>query len=199
MSIQLPNLPYTMNALEPYISEETLTYHYGKHHAAYVKNTNDLINGTDLDNNSLTEIILTAASDTIYTNLFNNAAQSFNHEFFWKSLSPTKTEPSQKLLDRIKTDFGSLEEFKAAFLKLALSQFGSGWAWLVSDNSGVLTIMTTSNAGTPITRSGINPLLCLDVWEHAYYLDYQNRRADYLKAIIDNLLNWEFASQNFQS
>lgn len=196
--IELPNLPYEMNALEPYISERTLSFHYGKHHAAYVQKTNDLIKGTEFADKSLKELILIAASDTVLTPLFNNAAQSFNHDFYWKSLTPTKQQISLKLEEALIRDFGSVEKFKEAFINAATGQFASGWAWLVADNEDKLKIMTTSNAGTPLTHASLRPLLCLDVWEHAYYLDYQNKRPDYLKSVVDNLLNWDFALENYE-
>ena len=196
MTIQLPNLPYEMNALAPYISEETLTYHYGKHHAAYVKNTNNLIMGTPLADKNLTEIILTAASDTVLTGVFNNAAQCFNHDFYWKSLTPKKQEMPLELEELLIRDFGSVEAFKKDFHAAAAGRFGSGWAWLVADRDNHLSILTTGNAETPLTRPSVKPLLCIDVWEHAYYLDYQNRRPDYLSAVIEHLLNWNFAFEN---
>lgn len=196
--IELPVLPYEMNALEPYISERTLSFHYGKHHAAYVQKTNDLIQGTEFADKSLKELILIAASDTVLTPLFNNAAQSFNHDFYWKSLTPEKQQISLKLEEALIRDFGSVDAFKKAFVEAATGQFASGWAWLVADNEDRLKIMTTSNAGTPLTHASLRPLLCLDVWEHAYYLDYQNKRPDYLKSVVDNLLNWDFALENYE-
>lgn len=196
--IELPNLPYEMNALEPYISERTMSFHYGKHHAAYVQKTNDLIKGTEFADKSLKELILIAASDTVLTPLFNNAAQSFNHDFYWKSLTPTKQQISLKLEEALIRDFGSVDAFKKAFIEAATGQFASGWAWLVADKDDKLKIMTTSNAGTPLTHTSLRPLLCLDVWEHAYYLDYQNKRPDYLKSVVDNLLNWDFALENYE-
>lgn len=198
--ITLPDLPYDIKALEPYISERTISYHYGKHHATYVKNTNELIAGTELDNKTLKDIILIAAGDTVYTALFNNAAQSFNHDFFWKSLTDKKSNqviPPQ-LEARLVADFGSVEAFKTQFKKAASGQFGSGWAWLVSDARGHLSIITTGNADTPITKPDVTPLLCVDVWEHAYYLDYQNLRAKYLDGVVDHLLNWKFAADNLE-
>ena len=198
MAIQLPNLPYEMSALAPYISEETLTYHYGKHHATYVKNTNDLIIGTPLADKNLEEIILTAAADTVLTGLFNNAAQCFNHDFYWKSLTPKKQEIPPELERLLIRDFGSVENFKKDFQKAALGRFASGWAWLVADRENHLSILTTGNAETPLTQPALKPLLCIDVWEHAYYLDYQNRRADYLSAVIEHLLNWAFALDNMK-
>ena len=196
--IELPDLPYEMNALEPYISERTLSFHYGKHHATYVQKTNDLIQGTEFADKSLKELILISALDTVLTPLFNNAAQSFNHDFYWKSLTPEKQQISLKLEEALIRDFGSVDAFKKAFIEAATGQFASGWAWLVADNEDRLKIMTTANAGTPLTHASLSPLLCLDVWEHAYYLDYQNKRPDYLKSVVDNLLNWDFALENYQ-
>lgn len=198
MTIQLLELPYAINALEPYISSKTLEFHYGKHHAAYVKNVNEMVVDTPFANATLEEIIAQVSGKPEYQGLFNNAAQAWNHTFFWNSLTPV---PENKkippvLLEKINVSFGSLDGFKETFKKAAVSQFGSGWAWLVSDK-GNLKIVTTSNAGTPIT-SGLTPLLCIDVWEHAYYLDYQNRRPDFAGTTIDNLLNWKFALENYQ-
>ena len=197
MTFELPPLPYEKNALEPFISEKTLRFHYEKHHAGYVNTTNDLIKGTDLENASLKEIILTSASDIVYTKLFNNAAQSWNHAFYWNSITPDapKRLPSQELVDQINKDFGSLEELQKQLIEKGLAQFGSGWVWLVTEN-GAFKIITTSNADTPLTKPNVNPLLCLDVWEHAYYLDYQNLRKDYLTGVVHNLLNWEFVNKN---
>jgi len=199
MAIQQPKLPYEMNALEPYISAKTIEFHYGKHHATYVKNANNLIEGTPLADLSLPKIILTAASDTVLKGLFNNAAQCFNHEFYWNSLTPKKQGIPSELEGALVRDFGSVEGFKKAFHAAALGQFGSGWAWLVADRDNRLEIITTGNAETPLTKPACRPLLCLDVWEHAYYLDYQNRRADYLTAVIDNLLNWDMAARIYKA
>lgn len=200
MMITLPDLPYAMNALEPYISEQTMAYHYGKHHATYVKNTNELIAGTEWKDKPLKDLILIAAGDTIYTALFNNAAQSFNHDFFWKSLTDKEDEKviPTEMEERLTADFGSVDAFKTQFKKAAVGQFGSGWAWLVSDATGHLSIMTTGNADTPITRPDVTPLLCIDVWEHAYYLDHQNLRARYVDGVVDHLLNWRFAMNNLK-
>lgn len=200
MMITLPDLPYAMNALEPYISEQTMAYHYGKHHATYVKNTNELIEGTEWKDKPLKDLILIAAGDTIYTALFNNAAQSFNHDFFWKSLTDKEDEKviPTEMEERLTADFGSVDAFKTQFKKAAVGQFGSGWAWLVSDATGHLSIMTTGNADTPITRPEVTPLLCIDVWEHAYYLDHQNLRARYVDGVVDHLLNWRFAMNNLK-
>ena len=202
MTIQLPDLPYPMHALEPYVSERTLSFHYGKHHATYVKNTNDLIAGTPLENKSLRDIILSAAGDDIYTSLFNNAAQCWNHDFFWHSQTnnPAEKVIPTTLAQKLADDFGSVDAFKTAFKKAALARFGSGWAWLVLDtDDNRLKVVTTGNADTPVTHQNWRALLCLDVWEHAYYLDYQNARGDFLSAVIDNLLNWKFAADNLQN
>ena len=198
MTVQLPELPYEIDSLSPYISTETLMYHHGKHHANYVKKTNDLISGTSLAGKSLPDIILTAAADTVLTTLFNNAAQCYNHEFYWKSLSPLRPEIPEKLKNTLIRDFGSVEMFKREFQTAALNQFGSGWCWLVQNKEDKLQIITTSNADTPLIKPDIKLLLCIDVWEHAYYLDYQNRRADYLSGLIEHLLNWHFASENME-
>ena len=196
MAIELSNLPYPVNALEPYITEKTLIFHHDRHHATYVKNTNALIQGTPLADKNLTEIILTAASDTVLTGLFNNAAQCYNHEFYWNSLTPKEQPIPPELEQLLIRDFGSVDAFKKSFRDAAAGQFGSGWAWLVVDKDHHLKIITTGNAGTPITSPQLTPLLCIDVWEHAYYLDYQNKRADYLDAVINHLLNWTFALTN---
>jgi Fe-Mn family superoxide dismutase len=194
--IQLPALPYAASALAPCISQETISFHYGKHHKAYVEKTNKMIDGTDLADSSLDEIIKAAAGKPDKTALFNNAAQVSNHNFYWNSLSPKGGgQPTGKLLDRIKSDFGDFISFRNQFATTATTHFGSGWAWLVLDN-GTLRIEQTQNAGTPITVTGKIPLLTIDVWEHAYYVDYQNRRADYVTGVLDRLINWEFAARN---
>ncbi|MGN0919976.1 MAG: superoxide dismutase [Alphaproteobacteria bacterium] len=197
--ITLPQLPYDFTALAPIVSEKTLRFHYEKHHAGYVNTVNTLIKGSDLENKSLEQIILTSASDTIYTKLFNNAAQTWNHTFYWHSLTPDaqKHQPSAELLDKISKTFGSLTELQNILIEKGLNQFASGWVWLVA-GKGDLRVITTANADTPLVKPDLVPLLCLDVWEHAYYLDYQNLRKDYLEGIVQNLLNWEFADQNWQ-
>jgi len=189
-------LPFEKKALEPYISARTLEFHYGKHHQTYVDNLNKLVSGTDFETENLEDIIIKTKGSATQLSIFNNAAQIYNHEFFWKSLRPTSvtSEPSPELLKLINSSFGSLENFYAEFKTAALGQFGSGWAWLVREGEA-LKIIKTSNADTPIAQ-GLKPLLTIDVWEHAYYLDYQNKRADYLEAILRNLLNWEFAQSN---
>ena len=197
--IQLPQLPYDFNALAPLISEKTLRLHYEKHHASYVNATNALIQGTKLEDKSLKDIILTAASDTLYTKLFNNAAQSFNHTFYWMSLTDDAQKHiiSAELEAQINKDFGNLSELLNSLIDNGMNQFGSGWVWLVANKDG-LKVITTSNAETPVTKPNLIPLLCVDVWEHAYYVDYQNLRKDYLTGIIQNLLNWDFARQNWE-
>ena len=196
--IELPQLPYDFKALSPFISEKTLRFHYEKHHAGYVNTTNTLIAGSDLENKSLREIILTAASDTVYTKLFNNAAQSWNHDFYWESLTPEASKHiiSGELQAQIDKDFGGITELQDLLIEKGLQQFGSGWLWLVATKGG-LKVLTTSNANTPLVKLDQTPLLCVDLWEHAYYLDYQNLRTDYLIGLIQNLLNWEFAYQNW--
>ncbi|MGA9045383.1 superoxide dismutase [Sulfuricurvum sp.] len=194
MAIILPSLPFEKNALEPYITSLTLEYHYGKHHNAYVVNTNTLIKDTELDKLSLEEIILRSAHGSEKTALFNNAAQVWNHTFYWNSLKPGGGHPTGEIAKKIDADFGSYENFAKALKEASLGQFGSGWAWLIVVD-GKLSILKTSNADTPIAH-GMKPLLCIDVWEHAYYLDYKNARTDYVDAVISYLLNWDFANTN---
>lgn len=197
MSIELPLLPFSKNALEPYISSQTLDYHYGKHHNTYVINTNNLIKETDLENVSLEEIIKISFNNPAQIGLFNNAAQVWNHTFYWHSLSPNGGgAPTGKIAAMINQDFGSYDDFAKRFKEAALGQFGSGWAWLVVIE-GKLAIHKTSNADTPMVH-GMTPLLCIDVWEHAYYLDYKNVRAEYVDNVINRLLNWEFANGNLE-
>lgn len=192
MTFTLPPLPYSMNALAPYISEETLEYHYGKHHQTYVTNLNKLVEGTPFEKATLEDIIKQATGP-----LFNNAAQVWNHTLYWHSLSPNGGgEPTGALAEAIQKTFGSFEQFKEAFTKAALGAFGSAWAWLVLDKANQLQIVTTSNAGTPMT-DGLRALLTCDVWEHAYYIDYRNRRADYLIGFWE-LVNWDFAAAQFK-
>jgi len=195
MKIELPPLPYPDNVLAPYISQNTISFHYGKHHKAYVDNTLKMIAGTELANASLEDVIKAAYGKPDKKGLFNNSAQVWNHTFYWKSLSPKGGgEPGGKLMDRIKTDFGDFAKLKEELGKAAVTQFGSGWAWLVLDG-GKLKVEQTANADNPMV-AGKTPLLAIDVWEHAYYLDYQNKRPDYVTAVIDKLINWEFAAQN---
>jgi Fe-Mn family superoxide dismutase len=194
--IQLTPLPYGDGDLAPHISTETISYHHGKHHRTYVDNTNKAIAGTDLVDASLEHVVRTAAGRPDQKALFNNSAQAWNHAFYWKSLRPNGGgQPSGKLLDRIRTDFGDFARLKDELAKAAVSQFGSGWAWLVLEG-GRLRVEQTSNADTPLTVPGQTPLLTIDVWEHAYYLDYRNRRPDYVTAVLDKLVNWEFAAEN---
>ncbi len=191
---ELPPLPFAEDALAPHISKETVAVHYGKHHRGYIDKTNRMVTGTPHEGKSLAEIIRATAGDPDQVGLFQNAAQAWNHTFYWKSLTPTATSPSGRLAEAIERDFESLAELKAAFRHKAGSQFGSGWGWLVADG-GRLKVMKTANADTPIAH-GLTPLFTVDVWEHAYYLDYQNRRGDYLAAVLDNLINWDFAARN---
>ncbi|MBN1237384.1 MAG: superoxide dismutase [Gammaproteobacteria bacterium] len=188
----LPPLPWSESALSPVISKNTIEFHYGKHHAAYVKNLNGLVAGTDMADMPLEELVRSVYGDSSKQGVFNNAGQVWNHTFYWNSLTPTPTQPSQALLDKINESFGGMEEFQSQFKKAAAGQFGSGWAWLTLDG-GKLAIETTPNAVTPMAE-GRTCLLTVDVWEHAYYLDYQNRRPDYLQAVVEKLLNWRFAS-----
>jgi Fe-Mn family superoxide dismutase len=194
-AIELPPLPYAQNALAPSISENTISFHYGKHHQTYVNNVLKGIAGTEFANTPLVDIIKKTSGKAEQASLFNNAAQVFNHSFYWNSMKPGGGgEPKGKIRDRILSSFGSYQKFADEFSNAAATQFGSGWAWLVLDG-GQLKIMKTANADTPIAKD-IKPLLTIDVWEHAYYLDYQNRRADYIKAFVDRLLNWDFAEKN---
>jgi Fe-Mn family superoxide dismutase len=191
MEHKLPDLPYPKKALEPHISAETLEYHYGKHHAAYVTNLNNLIGGTEFEKASLEDIILKSSGG-----VFNNAAQIWNHTFYWNCLKAGGGgEPTGSLAEAIKSVFGSFEDFKKEFSQKAVTLFGSGWAWLVKNKDGSIAIEQTSNAGTPMT-AGKKALLTCDVWEHAYYIDYRNVRPKYVEAFW-NLVNWEFASDNF--
>lgn len=193
MKHELPPLPYSLDALAPTLSKETLEYHYGKHHKAYVDKLNELIPGSEFENLSLEDIIKKAPTGPI----FNNAAQIWNHTFYWHSMTPesTKNKPNSALASHINKAFGSLEKFKETFNKAAGAQFGSGWAWLIKDTQG-LSIQTTSNAATPF-RDGKTCLMTCDVWEHAYYIDYRNARPKYLEKFW-KLVNWDFASKNFE-
>lgn len=191
MTFTLPELPYAHNALEPVISEETINYHYGKHHQTYVTNLNGLVPGTEFENADLETIVKKSSGP-----IFNNAAQIWNHDFYFLSLTPVKgTAPSENLLKAIETKFGSLDNFKTEFNKAAVTVFGSGWAWLVKTAEGGVDIVKESNAGNPMT-SGLTPLLTFDVWEHAYYIDYRNRRADYVAALWE-LVDWDVVSARF--
>ena len=191
----LMKLPYADNALDPVISSNTIGFHYGKHHKAYVDNLNRLIANTELEGQPLEKIILAVAGKADKAALFNNAAQIWNHSFYWNSLRPKGGgEPPAALKQRIEASFGSVDALRKELVNASLTQFGSGWAWLVADGDK-LRVVKTANAELPLT-AGLKPLLTIDVWEHAYYLDYQNRRADYANALVDKLLNWEFALQN---
>ena len=193
--IELPPLPYAQDALAPVISAETLSFHYGKHHKAYVDNLNKLVAGTDMSETPLETLIKAVAGKPDKAGVFNNAAQVWNHTFFWNSMKPSGGgAPTGAVAKAIDASFGSYDNFKKEFSNAAMTQFGSGWAWLVADK-GQLKIAKTPNAETPLT-TGQTALLTVDVWEHAYYLDYQNRRADFVAAVIDKLLNWEFANAN---
>ena len=191
MEHKLPELPYEKNGLEPHISAETLEYHYGKHHAAYVTNLNKLIQGTEFEAMSLEDIVVKSSGG-----IFNNAAQVWNHSFYWNCLSPQGGgEPAGPLGEAIKSAFGTFEDFTKEFTQKAVTLFGSGWAWLVVNKDGKITIETTSNAGNPMT-SGQKPLLTCDVWEHAYYVDYRNARPKYVEAFW-KLVNWDFAGSSY--
>ena len=193
--IVLAQLPYAENALEPVITAKTMSFHYGKHHKTYVDNLNKLIAGTEYADLSLEKIITSTAGKPERIAIFNNAAQTWNHTFYWKSMTPKGGgEPPAALKKKIEAAFGSVDACKKELASTAVSQFGSGWAWLVLEG-GMLKIVKTANADDPLT-TGMKPLLTIDVWEHAYYLDYQNRRADYANAVLDKLINWEFALQN---
>ena len=187
---ELSDLPYPKNALAPHISEETLNYHYGKHHKAYVDNLNKLVPGTDFENASLEKIIMSASGA-----IFNNSAQVWNHTFYWNCLSPNGDgKPAGEIANALENAFGSFEEFQTQFTQAAIKLFGSGWTWLVKKGDGTLAIETGSNAENPL-KHGNKPLLTCDVWEHAYYVDYRNARPDYVKAYW-NLVDWEFVATN---
>lgn len=191
MSVTLPELPYSKDALEPHISSKTLEFHHGKHHNAYVTNLNKLIAGTPMENLSLEDIILKSAKDAAMTGVFNNSAQVWNHTFYWNCMKKNGGgKPSGKVAAEIDKAFGSFEKFMEEIKNAAATQFGSGWAWLVKEGD-TLKIMKTSNADTPMVH-GAKALLTIDVWEHAYYLDWQNRRPDYIAAFFENLVNWDF-------
>jgi superoxide dismutase, Fe-Mn family len=193
--ILLPSLPYEQSALQPVISANTLGFHYGKHHKTYVDTLNKLVAGTQFSDMPLEQIIKATADQAVHTAIFNNAAQAWNHTFYWHSLRPKGGGEPPAVLERLmESSFGSVEACKKELAGAAMGQFGSGWAWLVLDG-GKLKVVKTGNAHTPLTQAA-KPLLTIDVWEHAYYLDYQNRRADYVNAVLDSLVNWEFAAEN---
>lgn len=193
MAIALPELPFKKDALAPHISERTVEFHYGKHHSAYVEKTNVLIKGTDLEGQDLENIIANTAQNVSKIGIFNNAAQVWNHTFYWNCMKPGGGGlPSGDIGKKLISDFGSYETFVEQFKVAATTQFGSGWAWLVM-KEGKLKIVKTPNADTPLIH-GTKPLLTIDVWEHAYYLDYQNRRPDYIAAFLEHLINWDFVN-----
>jgi Fe-Mn family superoxide dismutase len=195
MAIELPPLPYANDALAPHITPNTLSFHHGKHHNAYVTNLNKLIEGTDLAGKSLEEIVHASANDSAKAGIFNNAAQVWNHTFYWNSMKPGGGgKPTGTIAARIDSDLGGYDNFVAEFSQAGATQFGSGWAWLVVKD-GKLAVTKTPNAETPMTQ-GATPLLTMDVWEHAYYLDFQNRRPDYIKTFLEHLVNWDFANEN---
>lgn len=192
MSFELPALPYEMDALEPHISKETLEFHYGKHHQTYVTKLNGLVPGTEFEGKSLEDVVKTSSAG-----VFNNAAQIWNHSFYWNCLSPNGGgDATGAIADAINSTFGSFTEFKEAFTNSAINNFGSSWTWLVKNADGSIAIVNTSNAATPLTEEGVTPLLTVDLWEHAYYIDFRNARPAYMAAFW-NLVNWEFVSANF--
>jgi Fe-Mn family superoxide dismutase len=198
MAYELADLPYAYDALDPYISAKTLEFHHDKHHAAYVTNYNNLTKDTDLADKPIEEVIKATYNDSSKGGIFNNGAQAWNHTFFWNSLKPGGGgAPTGAVAEKINSDLGGYDKFKEEFKKAATTQFGSGWAWLVLDN-GTLKIVNSPNAVNPIAL-GQTPLLTLDVWEHAYYLDYQNKRPDFIDAFLNNLLNWDFVNQNLSA
>lgn len=195
--LELPPLPYEEDALAPHISAKTLSFHYGKHHKGYVDKTNKAIEGTELDDLALVPLIRKVANDAAQQSLFNNAAQVWNHDFYWRSMTPKGGGRPRGLIgERIDRDLGGYEKFRPRFKEMALGQFGSGYCWLVLGADGRLKIQATANAQTPIAGTRDVPLLTTDVWEHSYYLDYQHERAAYIDAFLDNLVNWEFAEAN---
>jgi Fe-Mn family superoxide dismutase len=197
MALILPDLPFAKDALDPYISAKTLEFHHGKHHKAYVDNGNKLIAGTEFENLDPEAVIKKVVGDASKAGIFNNVGQAWNHSFFWKCLKPGGGgRPTGPVAKKIDADFGSYEKFAEDLKNAGVTQFGSGWAWLVEKN-GKLEVMKTANADTPVAH-GIKPLLTVDVWEHAYYLDYQNRRPDFLQTFIDHLINWDFVNSGLK-
>jgi superoxide dismutase, Fe-Mn family len=200
MTFTLPELPYAKDALAPHISAQTLEFHHGKHHNAYVVKLNELIANTEYESQSLEDIIIATAGKADKAGIFNNAAQVWNHTFYWHSMKPQGGgAPSGAIAEKIIADFGSYEAFVTAFTTAGATQFGSGWAWLVLGVDGKLAITKTPNAETPLTTAGVVPLLTMDVWEHAYYLDFQNKRPDYMNVFLAQLVNWQFANENLAS
>jgi superoxide dismutase, Fe-Mn family len=198
MAFELPDLPYPKDALEPHLSARTLEFHHGKHHQTYVTTANKLIESTPLEGLSLEDVIRKSAGDPEKVKIFNNTAQVWNHTFFWSCMKPGGGgAPNGTIAEKLRSDFGGHEQFAGALKDAGTGQFGSGWAWLVLKN-GRLEVMKTANADTPIAH-GLEPLLTVDVWEHAYYLDYQNKRADYLDVFIKNLINWDFVNSRLES
>ena len=193
MSFELPSLPYANDALAPYMSAETLDFHHGKHHQTYVTNLNNLLKDNELQNASLEDVVVKSSKDTSMAGIFNNAGQHWNHILFWQCMKPNGggSIPSE-LEARLNSDFGSVDQFKEAFIQAGTTQFGSGWAWLAIDN-GKLVVTKSANASNPLVN-GMRPILGCDVWEHSYYIDYRNKRPDYLKAFLDSLVNWEFVA-----
>ena len=193
MSFELPSLPYANDALAPYMSAETLDFHHGKHHQTYVTNLNNLLKDHELQSSSLEDIVVKTSKDASMAGIFNNAGQHWNHILFWQCMKPNGggSIPSE-LEGRLTSDFGSVEQFKEAFIQAGTTQFGSGWAWLAIDN-GKLVVTKSPNASNPLV-DGMKPILGCDVWEHSYYIDYRNKRPDYLKAFLDSLVNWEFVA-----
>ena len=193
MTFELPSLPYASDALAPYMSSETLDFHHGKHHQTYVTNLNNLVKDTDMQNSSLEEIVVKSSKDPSMAGIFNNAGQHWNHILFWQCMKPNGggSMPSE-LESKITSDLGGIDQFKEAFIQAGITQFGSGWAWLAIDN-GKLVVTKSPNASNPLV-DGMKPILGCDVWEHSYYIDYRNKRPDYLKAFLDSMVNWEFVA-----
>ena len=193
MTFELPRLPYASDALAPYMSSETLDFHHGKHHQTYVTNLNNLVKDTDMQDSSLEEIVVKSSKDPSMAGIFNNAGQHWNHILFWQCMKPNGggSMPSE-LESRITSDLGGIDQFKEAFIQAGITQFGSGWAWLAIDN-GKLVVTKSPNASNPLV-DGMKPILGCDVWEHSYYIDYRNKRPDYLKAFLDSMVNWEFVA-----
>lgn len=193
MTFELPSLPYASDALAPYMSAETLDFHHGKHHQTYVTNLNNLVKDSDMQDASLEDIVIKSSKDASMAGIFNNAGQHWNHILFWQCMKPNGGgEMPSELENRISSDFGSVDQFKEAFVQAGTTQFGSGWAWLAIDN-GKLVVTKSANASNPLVE-GMKPILGCDVWEHSYYIDYRNKRPDYLKAFLESLVNWEFVA-----